>query len=265
MSDLLLENAGPAIKVLRLNRPERLNALTNELVEAIRDNILACGRDEHCRVVIITGQGRGFCAGLDLVNRAGKDFATRTVADALDGQEQFASMVQAMRTIKQPVIAAVNGPCAGAGFALALGADIRVAAQSAKFHVAAIKIGLSAGECGISYHLPRLIGAGRAFEVMLTGRPIDAAEAERIGLVSRSVPDGDVFATAVAIAEQICANSPFAVRQTKKVMWRNLDASSLDAALDQENTTQILATRTDDFKEATTAFSEKRPPRFEGR
>ncbi len=263
---VLIETVRPEIKLVRLNRPARLNALTQDMVRAIAASFETLSHDETNRVVILTGAGRGFCAGLDLVDRSTQaNTADKGPISGLDGQELFASMVQRMRAMRQPVIAAVNGAAAGAGFALSLGADIRIASPSARFHVAAIKIGLSAGECGISYHLPRLIGAGRAFEVMLTGRPIDAVEAERIGLVSRVVDEEKLLDTALEIAEAICGNAPFAVRQTKKVMWRNLDASSLDAALDQENTTQILATRTEDFKEATAAFAAKRPPQFKGR
>ena len=130
--------------------------------------------------------------------------------------------------------------------------------------MAAVKIGLSAGECGISYHLPRAIGTARAFEVMLTGRPIRAEEAERIGLVSQVVAQDQVVPTALEIADAICANSPFAIWQTKQVMWQNL-AASFDQAIELENRTQILAVGTEDFAEATRAFVEKRPPVFRGR
>jgi enoyl-CoA hydratase len=179
------------------------------------------------------------------------------------GQEKFASMIRTIRTLRQPVIAAVNGAAAGAGLGLALACDVRVAAASASFHVAAVKIGLSAGECGISYHLPRHIGTSRAFEHMLTGRPIPAADAERYGLVSRVVPDGEVLGAALDIAREIAANSPFAVWQTKQVMRNNIDAD-FEGALAVENRAQILAVHTDDAGEAMRAFVEKRAPSFTG-
>ena len=171
-----------------------------------------------------------------------------------------------LRSLDKVVIAAVNGVAVGVGFALTLGADIRIASRSASFHVGAVRIGLTAGECGISYHLPRLIGASRAFEVMLTGRPVQADEAERIGLVSRLVDDNaDLLAQALDLAGQVLRNSPYATRHTKQLMWANLDAASLDAAIELENRAQVLALMTDDFHEASRAFIEKRPPVFTGR
>jgi enoyl-CoA hydratase len=126
-----------------------------------------------------------------------------------------------VRSVPQPVVAAINGPAASAGFGLALSADIRIAAPTARFHVAAVKLGLSAGECGISYHLPRYVGVSRAIEIMLAGRPVDGDEAERIGLVSRVVPHDDLVGAALQMADSICANSPLAVRMTKQITWTN--------------------------------------------
>jgi enoyl-CoA hydratase len=163
------------------------------------------------------------------------------------------------------VIAAVNGPAAGGGLALALGADIRVAAASARFNVAFVRIGLSGCDIGVSWMLPRLIGASKAWELMLTGRIIDAETADRIGLVSRVVPDGEVVDAALAIADEIIANSPFGVWMTKEVMWSNLEIGSLHAGIDLENRTQILTTFTEDMQEAMRAFLEKRPPEFRNR
>ena len=162
------------------------------------------------------------------------------------------------------VVAAVNGPAAGVGMALALSADVRIATPSARFLIASVRLGLSAGESGISYLLPRMIGASRAFDILLTGRPIEAAEAERIGLVLRLAEPGDLLAQAIGYAQTVLANSPYSVAQTKKLMWDNLDAS-FAIAIAAENRTQILGTMTRDYAEATAAFMEKRPPRFEGR
>jgi enoyl-CoA hydratase len=163
------------------------------------------------------------------------------------------------------VIAAVNGPAAGGGLALALASDVRIAAESARFNVAFVRIGLSGCDIGVSWLLPRLVGASRAFELMLTGRLIDAAEADRIGLVVRVVPDGSVVDAALETAELIAANSPFGVWMTKEVMWSNLETGSLHAGIDLENRTQILTSFSEDMREAMTAFLEKRPPEFRWR
>ncbi len=257
---LLVTHPRQEVAVVTLNRPERLNALTTELVSAITTTLRELAADTTCRVIVITGAGRGFCAGLDLSEPGD---TTGGIPKAYAGQETFSGMIEAVRAARQPVIAAVNGPVAGAGFGLTLACDVRLASETAKFHVAAVKIGLSSGECGISYHLPRHIGSARAFEIMLTGRPIDAQEADRIGLVSRVVAEGEVLNAALETADAICANSPFAVWMTKKVMWENLDAS-FDQAIALENRTQILAIGTRDAKEAMRAFVEKRQPTFTG-
>ena len=263
MSDVLtIDFPRPEVAVMTLNRPDRLNALTTELVAAITSTLRELGSRRDVRAIIITGAGRGFCAGLDLA-QPGDAGGGGGIPKAYEGQETFSGMIEAVRAARQPVIAAVNGPVAGAGFGLTLACDVRIASTTAKFHVAAVKIGLSSGECGISYHLPRHIGSARAFEIMLTGRPIDAEEADRIGLVTRVVADGETLNAALETADAICANSPFAVWMTKKVMWENLDAS-FDQAIALENRTQILAIGTRDAKEAMRAFVEKRTPTFTG-
>jgi enoyl-CoA hydratase len=267
---ILLDWPRPQIARIRLNRPDRLNALIPEMVTGLTDLLrsLDTGEqhgDQHCRVIVLTGSGRGFCAGVDLEGASQRNKAGLSIPDRLDRQEKFAGMIEAIRSVRAPVIAAVNGPAAGAGLALALAADIRIAAPRAAFHVAAVKIGLSAGECGISYFLPRLIGASRAFELMLTGRPVDAAEADRIGLVSRVVPADELDEAAVTLAESITANAPFSIWMTKQVMSANLDADSLGDALALENRTQILAVYTEDCAEAMAAFVAKRSPVFQGR
>jgi enoyl-CoA hydratase len=263
---LQIESPLPGLRVVRLNRPDVMNALTIEMVDDINATFAAIAKDAACRVVIITGAGRGFCSGQDMnVANRRNSVAPSTVPERLSRQERFGGMAAGIRACPQPVIAAVNGAAAGAGMAIALAADIRLCTPQAKFLVAAVKIGLSGGESGLSYHLPRLVGMSRAAEILLTGRPIDAAEAERIGLVSRVVESADLMPAATALAAQIIANSPFSTAHTKRMMWANVDADSLGTALDLENRTQILATLTDDYKEATQAFVEKRPPVYTGR
>jgi enoyl-CoA hydratase len=265
MSDILIDRPDPAIIRLTLNRPTTLNALTRDMVGEFSAALDAAVEDSDCRVVIVTGAGRAFCSGQDM--RAAAQRSQPGVSgpvEKMGWQRRFAGMAQRMRRMPQPVIAAVNGAAAGAGMAIALAADIRIVSPAARFLVAAIRIGLTAGESGISYHLPRWIGPGRAFEVMLTGRPIDAQEAVETGLALRMVEAEQLQEAAIEQARAILANSPFAVANTKYLMWRNLDAASLDAALDVENPMQIVANSTEDYKEALAAFGEKRKPVFRG-
>ncbi|WP_181784360.1 enoyl-CoA hydratase/isomerase family protein [Pseudonocardia pini] len=248
----------PGIGLLELDRPERLNAISPQLLGELHAALAELAEDRECRVVVLTGRGRGFCAGLDLQESHGGD----TVPDRMRLQKRIASLVPALRALPQPVVAAVNGPAAGGGLALALASDVRIAGESARFGNAFVRIGLSGGDVGVSWLLPRLIGASRAFELLLTGRVVDAREADRIGLVSRVVPDADLRESALAVAREIVANSPFGVRMTKDVMWAQLEAGSLAAGIALENSTQIAASETADQTEAARAFLERRPPEF---
>src|SRR5438132_2764830 len=266
MSDaVVIERIRPGIAVLTLNRPERLNAMNYDLVRGLYDALDELETDRSCRVIVLTGAGRGFCAGLDLSEGASPP-TTRGMGRAQAGmtvQKMIAGLVPRMRAVPQPVIAAVNGAASGGGLALALASDVRVAAASARFNVAFIRVGLSGCDIGVSWMLPRLIGASRAFELLLTGRLIDATEADRIGLVTRVVPDGEVLDSALETAELIVGNSPFGVRMTKEVMWSQLEIGSLQAGIDLENRTQVLSSFTGDLTEAMSAFLEKRPPNFD--
>lgn len=262
---VIVEDIADDIVAIRLNRPARLNALTRDMVDELNEALDLIASRSVVRVAILTGNGRGFCSGQDV---AAADERNRTapsgLVERLYWQERFAGMVERIRAMPQIVIAAVNGPCAGAGMALALAADIRIASRTAQFLNAAVRLGLGAGETGMSYMLPRLIGAARAFEILVTGRTVGAEEAERIGLIVGVTKDEELLAEATALARQILRNSPFAVKHTKRVFWENLHAPSFHAALELENRTQILASMTDDYKEATAAFTEKRPPHFQG-
>ncbi|WP_068088778.1 enoyl-CoA hydratase/isomerase family protein [Novosphingobium rosa] len=265
-TDLLVGMLSNGISRITFNRPERLNALTRETVDrfnALLDRIAA---DDTIRAVILTGAGRAFCAGQDVQSADARNrTAPSGLTERLHWQERFAGMAERLHTMPQLVIAAVNGPCAGAGMAIALASDMRIVTPSARFLNAAVRLGLTAGETGMSYMLPRLIGAARAFEILMTGRPVEAEEAERIGLALRIVAEDELISQAEALARQVLANSPFATRHTKRVIWENLDAPSFHAALELENRSQILASITEDYKEATAAFTEKRAPVFTGR
>lgn len=249
--------------LLRLERPERMNALdvpALQAAHALLDRVLA---DRDLRAMVLAGQGRGFCAGLDLKSLLDQEGRVHwTVEEAMQLQRLFAGLMERLHGCDVPVIAAVQGVAVGAGMALTLAADVRFASPQASFHVGAVKIGLSAGECGISYHLPRLVGAGRAFEIMLTGRPVDAHEAERIGLVTQVVPAEQLLERAMDCARQVRALAPYSATRTKSIMWRNLDAPDLASAIELENQVQVLGLMTADFAEAAQAFAQKRPPRF---
>jgi enoyl-CoA hydratase len=261
MTNVVVEDRDDGVRVVRLNRPDRLNTLTPEMVGSITESV--AGADAH-RAVLITGTGRGFCAGVDIAG-ANERQRGRSNADALLLQERFAGMIRAVAHAPVPVVSAVNGPAAGAGLGLILASDIRIAGRSARFIIGAPNIGLSAGECGISYFLPRLVGLGRAADLMITNRHVDAAEAFDIGLVSRLVEDGRLAEEADTTLAAINALSPFGQKMTKQVYRQNFDAPSLEAALDLENRTQILANATEDASEARAAFLEKRAPVYTGR
>ena len=264
MADVLREEIRPGVALVTLNRPDKLNALSWDLVDELHATLDEIGRDNSLRVVVLTGAGRGFCAGLDLGSTTGSSLSKGLsgVAGGMRSQEHIADLMLHVRRIPQPVIAAVNGVAVGGGLALALYSDIRIAAASARFGVQFIRVGLSGCDVGVSYALPRIVGASHAFELSLTGRIIDAAEAARIGLVSRVVPDDTLLDVALETADAILANSPFGVVMTKEVLWANLSAPSAESAIALENRTQILASQSGDFVEAITAFAEKRPPDF---
>jgi enoyl-CoA hydratase len=264
MSFVTVEKVRSNVALVTLNRPDRLNALSIQVIKDLHTALDEVAADRTITVAVLTGAGRGFCAGADLKELDDPE-GSKALASPMAGmvtQERLAGLITHLRSIPQPLIAAVNGAAMGGGMALTLGCDIRVAAESARFGVQFINVGVSGCDVGVSYLLPRLIGASRAFELILSGRRIDAAEADRIGLVSRVVADGEVVDAALEVADLIAGHSPFGVWMTKEVMWANVDAPGLDAALHLENRTQILATFVGDFAEAAQAFVEKRRPQF---
>lgn len=264
MSVVEVTTPATGIALVTLNRPDKLNAMTSELVEMLHDTLDELADDASVRVVVLTGAGRGFCAGLDLGGYGvapGRKQPGKVEA-SFATQKHIASLIPHMRSIPQPIIAAVNGPAAGGGFALVLGSDIRIASTDAKFNAAFIRIGLSACDIGTSWLLPRLVGAARAQELMLTGRIFDASEAERIGLVTETVPTAALLDRAYEKAAEIMQNSPIGVALTKEGMWTALEIPGLQAAIDLENRQQIMATFSDDAQETLRARTEKRSPRY---
>lgn len=262
-----LSHPRDGIALITLNRPDRLNAMTSELVQSLHDTLDVVAQDAGSRVVVLTGAGRGFCAGLDLGGYGaspGVEGLGRIQA-GMATQRHIASLIPHLRSLPQPVISAVNGPAAGGGFALVLGSDIRIAARSAKFNAAFVRIGLSACDIGTSWLLPRLIGAARAQDLMLTGRIFTAEEALQFGLVVDVVEDGDLIDAVYAKADQIMLNAPMGVALTKEGMWSALEIPGLQAAIDLENRQQVMLSQTADHTEALRAFLERRPPSYANR
>ena len=215
-------------------------------------------------MVVLTGAGNAFCAGLDLkeTTGSGNRDGRRSIGAGLTSQREISEIVMAMRRCPQPIVACVNGAAAGGGFALALASDIRIATPNVRMNAAFIRIGLSACDVGVSYFLPRMVGASVAAELLLTGNFIDAARAERLGLVSRVVPDAELEAAAQELADDMLRNSPIGLRLTKECLNASLDAGSLEQVIALEDRTQILCTRTADFREGITAFLQKRTPEY---
>lgn len=246
-----------------LNRPDALNAMNRALVRELRAFFSGLSADRDTRLVILRGAGRAFCAGLDLKEATGGDGGNDgSVQAGLREQRQISELVIMMRRAPQPIIACVHGAACGGGFALALGADVRLAGESARMNAAFIRIGLSACDVGVSYFLPRMVGASVAAELLLTGNFIDATRAERLGLVSRVVPDSELPAAAQAMADDMLRNSPLGLRLTKECLNASLDAGSLEQVIAMEDRNQILCTRTSDFGEGIAAFLQKRAPQY---
>jgi enoyl-CoA hydratase len=262
---VLLEHPRPHVALITLNRPERMNSMAFDVMVPLKEVLEKVTYDNSVRVVVLTGAGRGFSSGADHKSAGSvphvQDLTRPTYA--LRSMEILDDVILALRKLHQPVIAAVNGAAIGGGLCLALAADIRVAAHGAYFRAAGINNGLTASELGLSYLLPRAIGSSRAFEIMLTGRDIDADEAERIGLVSRQVPDDQLLETCYEMAERIAAFSRPGVELTKRTLWSGLDAASLEGHMQAEGLGQLFVRLlTGNFEEAVAARAEKRPPVF---
>lgn len=260
MPNLDLARPRPDVAVITLNRPAKLNALTSDLVEELHATLDDIAADNDCRVVILTGAGRGFCAGLDFTdpNPPAAGGGTEFPRSGMRWQERIAALTVKLHRLRQPVIAAVNGPAYGGGFALAMASDIRIAAESAQFCTQFIKLGIGGCDIGVSYTLPRVVGAGPAFDLILTARTIDATEALRLGMVTRVSPDGQVLDDALAIAETLCGYGKFGLESTKQVLWANLDAGCLETALHVENRSQILASQSGELREFVAAFAQRK-------
>lgn len=262
---VLVEHPQPSVVLITLNRPERMNSMAFDVMVPFKEALERVTYDNSVRVVVLTGAGRGFSSGADHKSAGEVPHVgglTRPTI-ALRSMEVLDDVILALRRLHQPVIAAVNGAAIGGGLCLALAADIRIASTDAYFRAAGINNGLTASELGLSYLLPRAIGTSRAFELMLTGRDVDAEEAERIGLVSSRVPADQLLDTCYAMAERIAAFSRPGIELTKRTLWSGLDAASLEGHMQAEGLGQLFVRLlTGNFEEAVAARADKRPPAF---
>ncbi len=252
------EEPEPEIGVITLNRPDRLNALNLDMLEELAALFADLGPDDRVRVLIVTGAGRGFCSGADLkdgrVRREANELFASVAAHLIGIQKKYAALISGMRRLPQPIIAAVNGAAAGGGMCVALASDVVIAAPEAVFIPSFINIGLSAGELGTSYLLSKVVGLGRASEILFTGRTVTAEEGERIGLVSRVVKGESLMDEAMNTARIMLGKSPMGLRLTKEALNYNQSAPSLEAALELENRNQSICCFTPEFLEAIEAF-----------
>lgn len=263
MSGELLIEARGQIEIATLNRPARLNALSEGLVDELNDYFGGLAARPAVRVVILRGAGRGFCAGLDIQEDRSSD--ETPVLRTLRTQTSIGNIYRKMRACPQPIIALGHGAAAGGGLSLMLAADVRYAAPGFRCNAAYIRIGLGGCDMASSYFLPRLVGASLASEMILTGRFIDAERALSAGLVSEIVAEDELLDRGLALAEEMLATSPWGLRLSKQALNLNVDAQSLDAAMAIEDRQQVILSATEDHKEALAAFLGKRPPAYRER
>lgn len=262
MSLVTVEKPQPHTALVTLHRPERLNAMSIELVIELDDALRAVGDDNDVYVVVLTGAGRAFCSGLDL-----KDYGVIPNIDGLTvgriaqrSMRYYSRLILSMRRMPQPVLAAINGAAYGGGLCLSLAAELRIAGESAVFNATGIVNGLTSTELAASWLLPRLIGAAHANDLLLTGRAIGAEEALRMGLVSRVLPDAELLPAVLELAARMCEFSPYGLQMTKDILWVNLETSSLEAAIEIEDRNQLMLGFTENLQEAIRAFDQKRDP-----
>ncbi|MFV8052252.1 enoyl-CoA hydratase [Mycobacterium sp. 48b] len=262
---VLVDRPRPDVALVTLNRPERMNSMAFDVMVPLKGVLEELRYDNSVRVVVLTGAGRGFSSGADHKSAGSVPHVAGLTRPtyALRSMEILDDVILALRRLHQPVIAAVNGAAIGGGLCLALACDVRVAAEGAYFRAAGINNGLTASELGLSYLLPRAIGSSRAFEIMLTGRDVDADEAARIGLVSSVVAEEELLETCYGMADRMAAFSRPGIELTKRTLWSGLDAASLEGHMQAEGLGQLFVRLlTANFEEAVAARAEKRPAVF---
>ena len=265
MSFVTVENPRPGVCLVTLNRPERMNAMAFDVMVPFKEALEEISFDNSVRVVVVTGAGEGFCAGADLEDPGWLDiFDGLTIPGiARRAMKILDDVIKTIQDMHQPVIGAINGPAIGGGFCLAMATDIRVASAKAYFRPAGINNGLTSAELGLSYLLPRAIGTSRAFEIMLTGRDVDASEAADLGLVTRVVEPRNLLEECYTIAERICGFSQLGVELSKQMLWAGVDAGSLHSHMNHEGHAQLFVRMTtQNFEEAIKARKEGRKPEY---
>ncbi|QFU76824.1 enoyl-CoA hydratase [Halioglobus maricola] len=265
MSFVKVEYPRDGVCLITLNRPERMNAMAFDVMVPFKEALEEVSFNNEIRAVIVTGEGEGFCAGADLEDPGWLDiFDGLTMPGiARRAMKILEDVVRTIQEMHQPVIGAINGAAIGGGFCLAMSTDIRVASEKAFFRPAGINNGLTSGELGLSYLLPRAIGTSRAFEIMLTGRDVDAAEAANLGIVSRTVPQEDLLEECYAMADRICGFSRLGVELSKQMLWAGVDAGSLHTHMNHESHAQLFVRMTtQNFEEAIRARKEGRSPEY---
>lgn len=250
---------------LTLNRPATLNALDDTLVDALLDYFSNLARRTSVRVVVMRGAGRGFCSGLDLTSNQAIRYVEGGSVEKFEVQARLGGIVLAMRRCPQPIVAAMHGVAAGGGFSLAMATDIRVAAEGTRMNAAFVRIGAGGGDIGSSYFLSRLIGAGPAAELLLTGRMLDAQRALRMGLLSDVVPEDQLDEVVHGYVTDMLGTAPMALRLTKDLLNHNLDAPSLEAALALEDRNQVVLGQTFNFAHGVESFRQKQSPRYDAK
>lgn len=259
-SFLYEHNPATSVATITLNRPDRLNALTFEVYKELREVFEALDREPGVRAIVLTGAGRAFCSGGDVEDIIGPLFE-RDFQGLLDFTRDTGALILAMLRCRRPIVGALNGTVAGAGAVIASACDLRIASERAKIAFLFTKVGLSGADMGASWLLPRLVGQGRAAELLMTGDFIDAAEAYRIGLYNRVVPDGQALAEATAWAERLAKGPSFGLEVTKKMLLREA-AMDVEAAMANEVEIQAACMEDPNFRQAYEAFVAKRPPVF---
>jgi enoyl-CoA hydratase len=259
---VLVDKPQPRTTVVTLHRPDRLNAMSIDLVIALDEVLNRVADDNDTSVVVLTGTGRGFCSGLDL-----KDYGVIPNIDGLTvgriaqrSMRYYSRLILTLRRMPQPVLAAINGPAYGGGMCLACATDLRIASRAAVFNATGIVNGLTSTELAISWLLPRLIGASHSNDLLLTGREVGAEEAFRLGLVSRVVADDQLLPTALAMAAAMTRFSPYGLEMTKSILWVNLENPSLESAIEIEDRNQLMLGFTENLQEAIRAFDQAREP-----
>ncbi|MGZ4639292.1 MAG: enoyl-CoA hydratase family protein [Actinomycetes bacterium] len=254
---------GEGIATVTLNRPEKLNALTFDTYADLRDLLAELPHHDDVRVLVIRGAGKGFCAGGD-VNEIIGELLTMRPRELMAFTKMTGDVIRAMRESPLPIVAGIQGMAAGAGAVIALASDFRVVSDSARFAFLFTKVGLSGGDMGAAYLLPRVVGVGRATQLLMLGDTIDAATADRFGLVSELVADSELDTAVGRLARRLAESPSLALAQTKALLTRELDMS-LSASMELDAMTQALLMTSDDHAEFHAAFTERRPPRWTGR